>query len=72
MLLQEDPILEIQSVSVSEDLGRTYTEVDEYDYWILDGYKIRPTTTTLFTEMFNGYKVVYRAGYEELPEDVLF
>lgn len=71
LLLQEDPILEIQSVSVSEDLGRTYAEVDEYDYWILDGYKIRPTTSTTFTEMFNGYKVVYRAGYEELPEDVL-
>lgn len=69
-ILNEPPILEVQSVEFSSDYGQNYTELVEYTDWVLDGYQIKPITQATFPKYIRGYKVTYRGGYEELPEDL--
>lgn len=71
LILSEGPVVAISSVSYSEDMGRTYTDIAEYDYWVLDGDYIRSTSTDgYFTEKIKAYKVVYTGGYEDVPYDL--
>jgi Phage gp6-like head-tail connector protein len=70
LLLQESPVINILSVEVSTDYGKTYTELAEYTDWILDRYVDQVVPTTSFGYLPNGYRVTYTAGYEEVPGDL--
>lgn len=68
----EYPVLSISSLSVSYDYGQTYTDLTEYTDFVLKKSEgiIVPISSTTFDNYVNGYKLVYTAGYEELPEDL--
>ena len=79
-LLAETPVISVASVGYSTDFGQTYTNLTEYKDWILDGDEIRSLNTNAvnslitvnrgFPEVIRGYKVTYRAGYDDVPPDV--
>lgn len=67
----EFPILSVSSFEVSTDYGSTYTLKTEFtDYAIgkQDGYIY--SVVGDFPYYVNGYKLIYTAGYETLPEDL--
>lgn len=70
ILPQEHPLLEISSLEYSSDYGKTYVTLKEFvDYVVdYDTSDIRPTLT--FPEGVNAYKLTYKAGYEEIPQDL--
>lgn len=72
LLLGEYPILSISSVELSVDYGKTYSSMEEFvDYTISNADQvILPINNTSFAIRPNGYKVVYTAGYESVPEDL--
>ena len=71
--LAEGPVVQILSVEQSTNYGVAYTVLTEYTDWIL-----KKTTEQIipinpagyFQDLINGYKVVYTAGYENLPGDL--
>lgn len=69
--LKEHPIVNIISVEFSGDFGRTYTELTEYEGWAYEphNFGIR-STSSIFPERSNGYKITYTSGYEEVPGDL--
>lgn len=72
IMLSEFPVLEVLSVEESKDFGRTYTEIAEFDSYIVDKAAgcVLPTYSN-FTDLPNGYIVTYKAGYVDgLPEDL--
>jgi uncharacterized phiE125 gp8 family phage protein len=74
LILSEGPILSIDSVEKSTDYGATYSELSEYVDWTLD-YETGTIVSLSrcvpgFAKYINGYKVTYKAGYEELPADL--
>lgn len=72
LLLTEFPVLEVISVEESQDYGRTYTEIAEFDTYVVDKNAgcVMPTYSE-FNVFPNGYIVTYKAGYPEgLPEDL--
>jgi len=73
LLLSEYPILAISSVEYSTDYGKTYIALTEFVDYALNAPAdtIVPLNSTgEFPTAFNGYKVTYTAGFEELPEDL--
>lgn len=73
LLVSEFPLLSVSSVEYSSDYGKTYIPLVEFtDYVInISADIIVPLNSTgEFPITFNGYKVTYTAGYEELPEDL--
>jgi hypothetical protein len=80
LILAETPVISISSVGYSIDFGQTYTSLVEYKDWILEDNAIRSLNTVAvtglinvnrgFPEVIRGYKVTYRAGYDDVPGDV--
>jgi len=78
--LAENPVISVSSVGYSIDFGQTYTNLVEYKDWILDNNAICSLNTNAvtslitvnrgFREVIRGYRVTYRAGYEDVPADV--
>jgi hypothetical protein len=72
ILLTEFPVLEVISIEESQDYGRTYTEIAEFDTYVVDKNAgcVVPTYSE-FNTLPNGYVVTYKAGYPDgLPEDL--
>jgi len=79
-LLAENPVISVSSVGYSTDFGQTYTNLTEYKDWILDNNAICSLNTNAvtslitvnrgFPETIRGYRVTYRAGYDDVPPDV--
>jgi len=79
-LLAENPVINVASVGYSIDFGQNYTNLVQYKDWILDGNEIQSLNTNAvnslitvnrgFPEVIRGYKVTYRAGYDDVPADV--
>lgn len=69
--LKEYPILEVSSVEMSMDRGKSYITLTEDDY-VLDyqNEALVPLFSDEFPHYINGYVVTYTAGYETLPEDL--
>lgn len=67
---QEAPIITISSLEYSTDYGSTYTELVEYTDYVISQSTgtIKPVSGTEFPYRVNGYKLIYSAGYETLPE----
>lgn len=70
LLLSESPVIQVQSVSYSDDYGQTYTDLTQYTDWVQDGYTIVSLNPEGFKEKIAGYQVTYTAGYETIPEDL--
>jgi len=79
-ILAEGPVISVSSVGYSTDFGQNYTNLTEYVDWVLDDGAIRSLNTTgitslitvnqAFREVIRGYRVTYRAGYDDVPPDV--
>lgn len=72
ILLQEAPLIQINTFEKSENYGQTYTELVEFTDWIFDqeNQQILPIGVPEFKKLVNGYRVSYTAGYETIPEDL--
>lgn len=68
----ETPIIFVTSFEVSKDYGSTYTSLVEYTDYAVSKVSNGITSLTYagFPSYINGYKLIYRAGYEALPEDL--
>jgi hypothetical protein len=70
-ILNETPVLSIQSVEKSSDYGQTYTPLVEYTDWVLDqDMYIVSINPNGWDRAIRGYRVTYTAGYESVPEDL--
>lgn len=69
-MLSEAPIITISSFDYSVDYGQTYTPLVQYTDWVLDGELILPLLATEFPRQIRGYKIVYRAGFDDVPDDL--
>jgi len=70
LILKETPVVSIQDVSISTNYGQTYTKLIKYRDWIDDGDKIRSTSLGIFTKYIKGYRVIYTAGFDTVPDDL--
>lgn len=70
LLLSEFPVLQVISVSTSDDYGQTYTKMTKFTDWVQDGDNIQSLDVNGFKEKINGYKISYFAGFDPLPEDL--
>lgn len=70
IMLAEAPIISITSFEYSTDYGQTYTALVEFTDWVLDGELILPLTATEFPKQIRGYKIAYKAGFDDVPEDL--
>ena len=72
IFLKEYPVLAVSGVELSTDYGANYTDLIEFEDYVLD--QECGTLTSLkpggFPKRLNGYKVTYTAGYETLPGDL--
>lgn len=78
-LLKEFPLINISSFEYSSDYGQTYTDLVEFTDYTADlerdliialPFYDNTSTNAVFKKTINGYKLTYRAGYEELPNDL--
>jgi len=71
---KEYPVLTIPDVSYSDDFGKTYTTLVEYQDYIFNQsteeleFLIAPYNIS--TSKANRFKITYTAGFEEIPEDL--
>jgi hypothetical protein len=72
LFLKEFPLIEVVSFSQSSDYGQTYTALTaNTDFAVdLEDDRIQSLSELGFPKVINGYRIVYKAGYQELPEDL--
>ena len=71
LILPESPVVSVTSVETSNDYGQTYTTLTQYTDWVQDGDYILPLNTEAYwPQKIRGYRVIYRAGYDDVPQDV--
>lgn len=68
----EIPIKDILLVSYSNDYGQTYTDMSQFTDYVLNRQddSIVPISSCEFKFGINAYKINYRGGYSEVPEDL--
>lgn len=69
-ILQEWPVLSVDSVEYSSDYGQNYTGITEFVDWVHDDGYIVAITPGGFAKQLRGYKITYKAGFTSLPEDL--
>jgi len=70
LLLKEVPVVQIISVSQSQNYGQTYEKLVKFTDWVQKDDQIISLSPQGFPEKINGYKVDYFAGYETVPADL--
>ena len=71
LILSESPVVSVNLVQFSDNYGQTYTNLQRFVDWIEDGDYILPLNTDEYwAKKIRGYRVVYTAGYEDVPPDV--
>lgn len=72
-LARETPVLSVSSVEFSEDFGKTYTSLVEYQDYVVDteadAVEIISYPYVNYSKV-NAFKFTYNAGYETIPEDL--
>lgn len=73
ILLPETPVLNVASVQFSNDYGKTYVKLTEFEDYVVD--KQRDAVELISGQLMeykrvNAFKVTYTAGYEVIPEDL--
>jgi len=70
-ILAESPVATIVSVQGSTDYGQTWTNLTQYQDWVQeDDTVLSLDSTGYFPKLIRGYKVVYTAGYDDVPGDL--
>jgi hypothetical protein len=70
-ILAETPVATITSVQGSIDYGQTWTNLEQYKEWVReDDTVLSLNTSGYFPKLIRGYKVVYTAGYDDVPGDL--
>lgn len=71
-ILKESPLVSVSSVEYSEDYGKTYTPMVEYEDYVVDeeNDSVLAINELGFPKVLKGYKVTYFAGYETVPADL--
>lgn len=73
ILLEETPVMQVASVEFSDNFGKTYSPLVEFDDYVVD---VEASAIELlsypYAEYFktNAFRVSYTAGYEEIPVDL--
>jgi len=70
-ILAECPVATVTSVQGSTDYGQTWTNLVQYTEWLKDDDTIMTLDSSgYFPPLIKGYKVVYTAGYDDVPPDL--
>jgi hypothetical protein len=69
-ILQESPVIVVSELALSIDYGQTYTPLTQYVDWVQDGDEIVAIGSQGFIKYIRGYRVTYRAGYDDVPSDI--
>lgn len=73
MQLTETPIMLVNTVEFSEDFGKTYTTLTEYDHYVVvpedDAVEL---IASQYIDYFktNAFRITYNAGYDSVPADL--
>ncbi len=73
LLLQETPILQVVSVQFSDDYGKSYTDLVEFEDYVVD---IERDSVEFIAAQYNNinkvnaFRITYNSGYETIPEDL--
>lgn len=71
ILLEETPVLQVASVQFSENYGKDYVDLIEFDQYVVDGDAIEITSIPHRSyNKTNAFRITYTAGYETLPQDL--
>lgn len=72
LILKETPLVSIVVVEYSEDYGKTYIPLKEYEDYVIDEDNncVVAIGAAGFPKVLKGYRVTYYAGYEKVPEDL--
>ena len=71
LILSESPVVSVQLVQQSEDYGQVHRNLLQYTDWVQDGDYILPLNAEgYWPKKIAGYRVVYSAGYEDVPQDI--
>lgn len=71
LILAESPVVSVNVVQSSDDYGQNYTNLVRFQDWVEDGDYILPLNSEKYwVKKVRGYRVVYTAGYEDVPPDV--
>ena len=72
-LMRETPVLNVSSVEFSDDFGKTYSTLVEYQDYVVDvdadAVEIIAYPYVDYSKV-NAFKITYNAGYEIVPEDL--
>ena len=71
--LPETPVINVVSVEFSNDYGKTYTNLVEYEDYVVDYARdvVEIIAGALMEyKKVNAFKITYTAGYEVIPEDL--
>jgi len=69
--LKEYPLIEVEEVAVSTDMGMTYTPLVEFADYVVDlSNENIHSVAGFFPLAINGYSITYKAGYTSVPEDL--
>ena len=70
-ILKETPIVAISNVQLSTNYGQTWTDLVQYKDWVQDGDTVLSLDSSgYFPKLIRGYKVIYTAGYNDVPADL--
>jgi len=69
-ILHESPVISVSEVALSVDYGQNYTPLVLYVDWVQDGDEVLAIGSQGFIKYIRGYRVTYRAGYDDVPTDV--
>jgi hypothetical protein len=69
-ILHESPVISVSQVALSTDYGQNYIPLVQYVDWVQDGDEVLAIGTQAFIKYIRGYKVTYRAGYDDVPVDI--
>lgn len=71
LILRESPVVSVNLVQASEDYGQNWTNLQQYVDWVADGDYVLPVNSmSWWPRKLRGYRVVYLAGYDDVPQDV--
>jgi hypothetical protein len=72
-LFAETPLLQVSTVDFSDDFGKTYTTLVEYEDYVVDT-EAAAVEFIVYPYMdyqkVNAFRVTYTAGYDTVPEDL--
>lgn len=73
ILMSETPLLQVASVQFSDNYGKDYIDLVEFEHYVVDqdnsAIEIIASQYMDYNKV-NAFRVTYNAGYETIPEDL--